>query len=124
MEIQLVWYVKALQPGKAPRNDLAPSWSWMSINGAVYLQQIEVYQADCIKPLASVTEVNPGTEGHEPHGDGIGAHLRMRRSLNPVTLTGNLKSDAGRQRHRTREEGMGRFARSGCRRASFLRAAF
>ncbi|KAH7139654.1 heterokaryon incompatibility protein-domain-containing protein, partial [Dactylonectria estremocensis] len=41
MEIQLAWFVKDVQPGANARNELAPSWSWVSINGAVDMQQVD-----------------------------------------------------------------------------------
>ncbi|KAH6889395.1 heterokaryon incompatibility protein-domain-containing protein [Thelonectria olida] len=89
MEIQLAWYVKELSNERGPRNDIAPSWSWVSINGAVDLQQIDLYEGYDIEPLASVTEVNLCQEAREPRGEKVIGYLRMWCSLNPVKLQGS-----------------------------------
>jgi hypothetical protein len=44
MEIQLAWVVQSLQVDRPPRNDLAPTCSWASLNGAVHLQQVNIYE--------------------------------------------------------------------------------
>ncbi|KAH7020304.1 heterokaryon incompatibility protein-domain-containing protein [Ilyonectria destructans] len=89
MEIQLSWYVKELQHGKSARNELAPSWSWVSINGSVDTQQVDAYEGYDITPLAFVTEVSTRREVYEPRGEKIVGYLRMRCSLNPVKVQGS-----------------------------------
>ncbi|KAF4978809.1 hypothetical protein FZEAL_4876 [Fusarium zealandicum] len=86
MEIQLAWFVLEHQTNRSPRNDLAPSWSWLSINGAVDMQQIDLYLGYDIKPLVSITEVDLRRETGDARCEKIVGFLRMRCSLNPVTV--------------------------------------
>ncbi|KAF4469023.1 heterokaryon incompatibility [Fusarium albosuccineum] len=92
MEIQLAWYVTELQVDRSPRNDLAPSWSWTSINGAVDLQQVDLYEGYDITTLASITEVDLRREADQLRGEKVVGHLRMRCSLNPVTIEGGAQN--------------------------------
>lgn len=57
MEIQLAWFIKELQPSKSSRNDLAPSWSWASVNGAVEMQEAGYPEGYMISALVSVVNV-------------------------------------------------------------------
>ncbi|KAM0417480.1 hypothetical protein ACHAPT_012544 [Fusarium lateritium] len=93
MEIQLAWFVNERQVNRSPRNDLAPSWSWMSINGAVDLQQIDLYEGYDVSPLCSITEVKLSREAHQEfRGEKVVGHLRMRCILNPVKIEGKARS--------------------------------
>ncbi|KAH7120558.1 heterokaryon incompatibility protein [Dactylonectria macrodidyma] len=88
MEMQLAWCVTALQPGASRRNELAPSWSWVSINGAVDMQQVDAYEGYDIVPLAFITEVTTRRQVYQGRGEKIVGSLRMRCRLNPVTIEG------------------------------------
>ncbi|KAM5349014.1 hypothetical protein ACJ41O_008837 [Fusarium nematophilum] len=89
LEIQLAWQVKQLQPDRSPRNDLAPSWSWISVNGEVELQQIDVYEGYDLEPLASITEVSLCREANGGRGEKLIRNLQMRCGLNQVRLEGD-----------------------------------
>ncbi|RSL61509.1 hypothetical protein CEP51_013626 [Fusarium floridanum] len=92
MEIQLAWVVQSLQEDRTPRNDLAPTWSWASVNGAVHLQQVNIYEGYDVSPLCSITEVRLRRETDEYRGEKVNGYLRMRCILNPITLEGDAKS--------------------------------
>lgn len=100
MEMQLAWVVNSLQADRPPRNDLAPTWSWASINGAVDLQQVNIYEGYDLKPMCSITEVSLRQEAHEHRGEKVVGYLRMRCVLNPITLEGD------EQNYRLRGKGM------------------
>ncbi|KPM39532.1 hypothetical protein AK830_g7021 [Neonectria ditissima] len=91
LEIQLAWYVREPQPGRSVRNDLAPSWSWASVNGSVDLQQIDLYEPYDIKPLVSIVDVDLKRQVENGRGEKVMGFLRMRCSLNPVSLQGGPK---------------------------------
>ncbi|KAJ3463423.1 hypothetical protein MRS44_008209 [Fusarium solani] len=92
MEIQLAWVVQSLQADRTPRNDLAPTWSWASLNGAVHLQQVNIYEGYDVSSLCSITEVSLRRETDEHRGEKVSGYLRMRCVLNPITLEGDAKS--------------------------------
>ena len=96
LEIQLGWLVdhddSPYDPARGgARNDLAPSWSWISVNGSVNMQRPDLYEGYDVRLLARVTEVDvqervPSRLAPEDgHGQAPSAgHLRMRCCLNPV----------------------------------------
>ena len=92
MEIQLAWVVQSLQADRPPRNDLAPTWSWASLNGAVHLQQVNIYDGHDVSSLCSITEVSLRRETDEHRGEKVSGYLRLRCVLNPITLEGDSKS--------------------------------
>lgn len=86
MEIQLAWVVQSLQADRPPRNDLAPTWSWASLNGAVHLQQVNIYEGYDVISLCSITEVSLYQQIDQNRGEKVVGYLRMRCFLNPITV--------------------------------------
>ncbi|KAF7555504.1 hypothetical protein G7Z17_g2134 [Cylindrodendrum hubeiense] len=91
MEMQLVWFVTRPQPGETPRNELAPSWSWISVNGSVDMPQPDQYEGYDIIPLISVIDVSTRREVYERRGVKIVGSMRIRCILNPVKVQGTTQ---------------------------------
>lgn len=80
-----------LHPSGSYRNDLAPSWSWASVNNAVDLQQIDDYEGYDLIPLASVEDVNTHEEECGDRSRRVVGSIRLRCTLNPVKFAGNAE---------------------------------
>ncbi|KAJ4157681.1 hypothetical protein NW754_009329 [Fusarium falciforme] len=80
MEIQLAWVVRSLQADRPPRNDLAPTWSWASLNGAVHLQQVNIYDGHDVSSLCSITEVSLRRETDEHRGEKVSGRFEVLSS--------------------------------------------
>nr|UMZ45318.1 hypothetical protein [Paramyrothecium sp.] len=89
LEIQLAWVVANTQGTGKPRNNLAPTWSWISINGGVKLQQVDAYKGYDVKLLANVTDVELDEKTDEGRGSRVTGYLRLRCTLNAVTIGGD-----------------------------------
>lgn len=79
MEIQLCWITARLQGGALPAsNQFAPSWSWMSVDGAVCTWDLRDYyecgpDAHLLAQVVSVDMEEPEETGRSHHGS-----LRLR----------------------------------------------
>jgi hypothetical protein len=87
IELQLCWY--RAQP-QATRNDIAPSWSWASINGRVETPFHGVYRGENLKLLVTVSKVSVKRQINKGKGETYNGSLQMRCILNPVKLEGSL----------------------------------
>ncbi|KLU84479.1 hypothetical protein MAPG_03521 [Magnaporthiopsis poae ATCC 64411] len=87
MEIQLCWRTERLQGGALPtRNQFAPSWSWMSVDGAVTTSHLRRhrengYDVQLLAQVISVDMDEPEDNGSRQHG-----RLRLRCILSAVEL--------------------------------------
>lgn len=84
--------MQSLQVDRPPRNDLAPTWSWASLNGAVHLQQVNIYEGYDVSSLCSITEVSLCQQTDDNRSDKVVGYLRMRCFLNPITVERDTKS--------------------------------
>ncbi|WYZ43654.1 hypothetical protein EsH8_VII_000090 [Colletotrichum jinshuiense] len=78
MEMQLCWFAE--ESSTATRNNVGPSWSWMSVDCAVNTPLHHEYEGYVVNLLAEVVDVDETVMV-----DGVG-HLRLRGVLNPVEL--------------------------------------
>ncbi|KAI9148417.1 hypothetical protein HJFPF1_12249 [Paramyrothecium foliicola] len=92
LEMQLAWTVANTQRTGSLRNDLAPTWSWISINGGVKLQQVDAYAGYDLKLFATVTHVEVCEQADEGRGTSATGYLHLRCVLNAVTIEGNPTS--------------------------------
>lgn len=106
MEIQLAWVVQSLQGDRPPRNDLAPTWSWASVNGAVHLQQVNIYEGYDVISLCSITEVSLCRQIDPNRGEKVVGYLQMHCFLNPITVERDGNS------YRSRGKGMEEHGRA------------
>lgn len=90
MEVQLAWHVTKSQPERSPRNDLAPTWSWASVNGSVSMLQVDLYDGYELAPLASIVQVKEEKrQDLQGRGEKILSSLSIRCSLTPIEIDGD-----------------------------------
>jgi hypothetical protein len=87
IELQLCWF--RAQP-LATRNNIAPSWSWVSINSQVSTPFHEIYIGENLKLLATVSKVRVQRESSREKGERYYGSLQIRCVLNLVILEGSL----------------------------------
>ncbi|KAI1842951.1 hypothetical protein JX266_010804 [Neoarthrinium moseri] len=86
MELQLCWFSIPDNGQPLSSNDIAPSWSWMSINGPVETPQPQLYQGYALKFFARIDDVSTQHSQRDETTEAYTGSLQMWCSLNAVEL--------------------------------------
>ena len=86
LEIQLLWFCSEWDSTPPSRMDIAPSWSWASIKGAIQVPQPGLYEIYATKLFATVEDVSTQLHHHIARGDRYSGSIMLRCILNLVQV--------------------------------------
>ena len=88
IEYQLCWYAEA-GGISSTRNEMAPSWSWASVDGPLVTPDVHAYEECKMVSLAQVTGVHTQRKFGLGRGEFYGGRIELWGVLNPVRLDDN-----------------------------------
>lgn len=87
IEMQLCWFASESSSTCHSRNDMAPTWSWVSITGPVDMPQVDLYKDYAVNLFAAVKDVSNLDHIHDARGKRYMGSILLRCFLNPVELS-------------------------------------